>query len=86
MKCRHNLRDRTGRSFPVYCSKYSGTVTMYNDVPIWMADKIEEINGTSYYLLDCINNDDVIFIFRAYTQHLKTNASMTRGLFYRGVE
>ncbi|MCD7959075.1 MAG: U32 family peptidase [Ruminococcus sp.] len=86
VKCRHNLRDRTGRSFPVYCSKYSGTVTMYNDVPIWMADKIEEIDGTSYYLLDCTNNDDAIFIFRAYTQHLKTNASMTRGLFYRGVE
>ncbi len=84
-KCTHMLTDRTGRAFPVACNKQADHVTIYNTVPIWMADKQSDLEGVRYLLLDCTCGADPTQILDAYQQHRTTQNPMTRGLFYRGV-
>ena len=84
-KCRHRLIDRTGRQFPVYCSKFSDTTTIYNAVPTWMADKLDDFRNVSFFLLDCRLCADPAAILNAYQNRLPYHTPMTRGLFYRGL-
>jgi putative protease len=84
--CQHQLTDRTGRQFPVYCHKPSDSVTMYNAVPTWMADKLSGLSACAFFLLDCTLTADPIRILSAYKARKEPDTSITRGLFYRGVE
>ncbi len=84
--CRHQLLDRTGRSFPVHCDKAVGIATMYNAVPTWMADKQENISHGDFLLLDCSLEQQPTVILSAYENRLKPEEPITRGLFFRGVE
>ncbi len=84
--CHHQLIDRTGRSFPVYCDKASGITTMYNAVPTWTADKQQQLSHSDFLLLDCSLGQDPFEILSAYQNRLSSHNPMTRGLFFRGVE
>lgn len=85
-RCTGQLTDRTGRHFPVRCHPDSGIVTMYNAVPTWMADKLEQLQHAAFWLLDCTLAPNPMAIFHAYQNRLSSAESMTRGLYYRGVE
>lgn len=84
--CRHILRNRTGRAFPVYCDPMAGVTTMYNAVPTWIADKLDQLDHAAFWLLDLTICTDPINVFRAFQQRAKSQATFTRGLFFRGVE
>lgn len=84
--CNHQLIDRTGRHFPVYCDKNAGITTMYNAVPTWTADKTDAFSHAAFLLLDCTLHSDPLSVLHAYETKQKTTEPMTRGLFYRGVD
>ncbi len=85
-QCRHQLTDRTGRKFPVYC-KGNGVITMYNADTLWLADQLTEI-PTDVILLDCRLTPpaEIGKIPDAYETGAAApeNISMTRGLYFRG--
>ncbi len=84
--CRHQLRDRTGRIFPVYCDKTCGTVTMYNALTTWMSDKLDTLTHAAYWLLDFSICPDPLSCYDAFVHRLPSSTPITRGLFQRGVE
>lgn len=84
--CTHHLIDRTGRQFPVYCRRPAGITTMYNAVPTWMADKPEAFSHMDFLVLDCTLQPDVLSVLHAYRSGKTANETITRGLFFRGVE
>lgn len=85
-RCQHQLTDRTGRTFPVYCDRSAGTATMYNAVPTWMADKQKQLAFCQFLLLDCTLAEDPLSVLQAYVRQTPASFPTTRGLFYRGVE
>lgn len=84
--CRHQLIDRTGRSFPVFCDKDAGVTNMYNAVPTWTADKQNQLSHGDFLLLDCSLGQDPAAVLAAYQNRLASKEPFTRGLFFRGVE
>lgn len=84
--CPHSLTDRTGRRFPVFCME-SYTV-LYNAVPIWMADKLDMLQGFSTLLLSfSVESEKQIHkVLHAY-HHASPSVSTdyTRGLLLRGL-
>lgn len=41
--CKHQLKDRTNRTFPVFCTE--GYTVIYNAVPVWVADRFQQLQG-----------------------------------------
>ena len=86
-KCTSSLTDRTKRKFPVLCS---GSYTeLLNSVPVWMADKLHELHGCGYILIDFTDEApaEVIRISYAYRNGADYKPeAFTRGLLYRGIE
>lgn len=84
--CSHVLTDRTGRQFPVFCME--SYAVLYNAVPIWMADKLELLQGFSTLLLSFSVESEkhVHQVLHAY-QHSASlvPADYTRGLLLRGL-
>lgn len=93
-KCDRNrtLTDRKGVSFAVRCAPDaigSGVSELYNSVPLYLADRLEELNGLSFLTLwfteetpeQCKN------IARDYTGQKSAvpPKDYTRGLYYRTV-
>ena len=85
-RCTHQLMDRTGRHFPIYCHPETQMTVMYNAVPTWMADKLHELTHAAFLVLDCSILSDPNTIVQAYFHQKKADFPITRGLFYRGVE
>ncbi len=86
-KCTGSLTDRTKRKFPVICS---GNYTeLLNSVPVWMADRLPELSGCGFILVDFTDEspDDVKHIADAYRYGSEYKPdNFTRGLLYRGIE
>lgn len=82
------LRDRKGVAFPLYTDKKRCINTIYNSLPVYMADKIDDI-------ADCMNAfkfvfttespDDIARVYSDYKNKRKSTGAFTRGHFYRGV-
>lgn len=85
-RCRHILKDRTGRKFPVFCDSFSDTATMYNALPTWMADKLDTLTHAAFWLLDFTICPDPLAVFHAFEDRCASQTPITRGLFLRGVE
>ncbi|MGN1225110.1 MAG: hypothetical protein ACI4TG_08420, partial [Ruminococcus sp.] len=84
--CSHTLTDRTGRQFPVFCME--SYAVLYNAVPVWMADKLEMLQGFSTLLLSfSVESEKQVYqVLRAY-QHPGSSipSDYTRGLLLRGL-
>lgn len=79
------LTDRKGVSFPVRCR--NGFSEVFNSVPIWLADRLDETAGLDYLLLWFCDEspEEVRDILAAYRSGATPPAPHTRGLFYRSV-
>ena len=81
-KCTKKLIDRTGRELPVVCTKDYAEVL--NADKLCMTDRSDELRNISFgvvYLSD--ENDDEV---RAALSGHKPQGTITRGLYYRGIQ
>ena len=77
------LTDRMGIKFPVRCR--IGYSEMLNSVPIWLADRKNELDfdfGVLYFTGE--SKDRVNEIISAYKNGYSADIKHTRGLYYRG--
>ena len=83
---RSHLTDRMGIDFPVICSH--GCSEVLNSRPVWLADRLNEIENADYILLYFTNEsrEDCERIIDAYKKGNPREGGFTRGLYYRGVE
>lgn len=87
-RCTGHLIDRTKRCFPVLCQKEY--TELCNAVPIWMADRLEELSHADFLLLDFTDeqkSEAIAAVLQAYRHGSNEKPrQMTRGLFYRGIQ
>lgn len=79
------LVDRMGVEFPVICK--NGASFILNSVPVWVADKMNEIRNLDYGLLYFTNEtkDECEAVINAYNNNEKAENGFTRGLYFRKV-
>ncbi len=80
------LTDRTGTVFPVMCA--GGCSEILNSVPLYWADKLEEIPRRDFSLLHFTteSTEEVTNITALYRHGGRGPGAITRGLYRRGVE
>lgn len=85
-KCDKNgtLTDRTGTAFPVRCRM--GYSELLNSVPIFLADRKNELKGLDFIVLYFTKEDkeQVKNIISKYKNGSAYSEKYTRGLYYRG--
>ena len=83
------LKDRKGVAFPVITEKNSCINTIYNSLPIYMADKLTDdlLADVAYmrFVFTTESAGDVLNIYRMYKNKEKPNFDFTRGHYFRGV-
>ena len=79
-----NLTDRKGIDFPVVC-RY-GCSEVLNSRPIWMADRLREVNFASFGLLwfTVESGEEAQSVLEFYQKGGLPPREYTRGLYYRG--
>ena len=84
------LLDRMGAYFPFMTHSDSCTNTVYNSVPIYMGDKMNQINslGTQWHRFDFTTESkqeisDIVDMYKKGISY--KNKNFTRGHYYRGV-
>lgn len=79
------LVDRMGARFPVICK--NGVSFVLNSVPVWLADKTNEIRNLDYGLLYFTNEtkNECAGVINAYNNNEKAENGFTRGLYFRKV-
>ena len=83
-QCR--ITDRKGIDFPIQCR--AGCAELFNSRPIWMADRLKELDDFDFLLLYFTVEDrqTCARVLEAYNAGGGPPAAFTRGLLYRGVE
>lgn len=78
------ITDRTGTKFPIRCR--FGYSELLNSVPIWLADRQQELDGIDFQVLYFTNEcvEDVEKIIHAYKNGNPCSNRFTRGLYYKG--
>lgn len=83
------LRDRKGVRFPLFTDKTSCTNTIYNAAPIYMADRMNEIDMKAVSALRFIftteTPEEIKDIKKRFKHREKADFDFTRGHYYRGV-
>ena len=78
------LTDRLGTKFSVRCRL--GFSELLNSVPLWLADKQNELKGLDFQILYFTNESqtEVSQIINAYKKGNEANFKYTRGLYFKG--
>ena len=83
------LKDRKGMEFPLFANKGACTNTIYNCKPLYMADRLNEIDMTSVESLRFIftveSPEEIKAVYRMYKDGAKADFDFTRGHYFRGV-
>lgn len=79
------LTDRLGIEFPIRCRL--GYSELLNSLPIWLADRTDELCGLDYQILYFTREtpERVEEVINAYKNGLSPDVKHTRGLYFRGV-
>lgn len=78
------ITDRLGVEFPVRCR--FGYSEMLNSVPLWLADRKEELEGLDFIVLYFTREtkERVSQVIEAYKRGYDPDVKHTRGLYWRG--
>lgn len=78
------ITDRLGVEFPVRCR--AGYSELLNSLPIWLADRKNELGGFDFSLLYFTGEtkERAAEVINAYKNGLSPDTKHTRGLYYRG--
>ncbi len=89
VNCTGRVFDRTGRAFPVKCSKKRGYVELLNSDTLSISDKLDEFAAADFLELLFYKEppERVAEIVRLFKKRrpLTDSGTVTRGLYYRGV-
>lgn len=79
-----SISDRKNTEFPVRCRM--GYSELLNSVPIWLADRREELKAVDFTILYFTNESAKCAneVINAYKNGIAADTEYTRGLFYRG--
>lgn len=79
-----SIADRKNTEFPVRCRM--GFSELLNSVPIWLADRREDLKAIDFAVLYFTNEptERVSDVIKAYENGTCADTEYTRGLFYRG--
>ncbi len=85
------LKDRKNACFPVKSDKQSCTNTVYNSVPVYMGDRMNELKnsgiGTYRFIFTTESPSEIADMAKMYQNKEKyPSAAFTRGHWYRGVD
>jgi len=88
-KCKRGYRtitDRMGNSFAVSC-EYGGYSELYNFVPLYLADRLDELKKFDFIVLHFTKEDSIACedILRQYIHGGEFKGEKTRGLYYRNI-
>lgn len=88
--CTGRVYDRTGRAFPIRCSKAQGYTELLNSDLLSLSDKQEELYGADFFQLEFNEENparaaEIVSIFKRQKK-LTDSGTVTRGLYYRGVK
>ncbi len=80
------VTDRRGVTFPTACA--GGCTELLNSVPLYWADRLEEVPPMDFYLLHFTTESpaEVERILDGYRRGAMPSGEITRGLYRRGVE
>ncbi len=79
------LRDETGRSFPVFCT-YPHRNIIYNAIPLYMGDKKDELpEGGRIFLFTTESGAEAEKIWNMYQNGEALKESFTRGFFRKKI-
>jgi len=85
-KCNKNgvITDRLGVEFPIRCR--AGYSEMLNSVPLWLADRKEDLSTLDFILLYFTreSKERAAEVISAYKNGSEPDVKHTRGLYYRG--
>lgn len=79
------ITDRKGIEFPIKCR--AGFSELYNSLPVWLADRLSECNGTDFMIL-YFTDESADVISKTINMYRFGGAPLekhTRGLYYRSV-
>lgn len=84
-----SLKDRQSKNFPVICTsvEMNKYTEVFNSIPLWMGDKLDEIANVNYGILRFTveNSVECEEILSRFLKEEKPDEPYTRGLFYRGI-
>ena len=86
--CAGSVRDRTGRIFPVKCSREQGYTEILNSDILYMGDRLEEFKTAAFVQLDFYDesSEQIEKIIGCVENRSGCGIDkITRGLYYRGV-
>lgn len=87
-KCSGTVWDRTGRAFPVKCSRKNGYVEILNSDVLYIGDRMTDFTYAKFVRLDFYEEtpEQVCGITEKFMRGEKPeNIQLTRGLYYRGI-
>jgi putative protease len=88
--CTGAIYDRTGREFPVKCSKSCGYVEILNSDVLCISDKLQDFGGADFLQLEFYDESpkraaEVVRLFKS-GEGYSFGGAVTRGLYYRGLK
>lgn len=88
--CTGRIYDRTGREFPVKCSKRSGYVEILNSDILCMSDKTADLGGADFLQIELFDESpkraaEIARLFESGEAY-PFGGTVTRGLYYRGLK
>ena len=91
-KCTGAVYDRTGRRFPIKCSKRLGYTELLNSDLLCISDKMADFRAVDFVQIELFDESaeraaEVISMFKYQKQCTAINGeTITRGLYYRGLK
>lgn len=86
-RCRHLIKDRTGRSFRVMCTE--GYTEIFNSEAVYLADKPESYENMDFITL-YFTDENEKQIKKIFTDYAGVSSAapqkITRGLYFRGIK
>jgi putative protease len=88
--CTGKVYDRTGREFPVKCSKAMGYVEILNSDILCISDKLSDFGAADFLQLEFYDESPeraakIVRLFERREPY-PFGKTVTRGLYYRGVK
>lgn len=88
--CTGRVYDRTGRAFPVKCSKKNGYVEILNSDILCISHRLKDFTSADFLMLSLYDETaqtaaDIVSLFKSGGR-LRSSETVTRGLYYRGVD
>lgn len=90
-QCHGRLYDRTGRAFPIKCSRKNGYTELLNCDILCISDKLSAFGGASFFQIELFDETperaaDTVKLFINRKKCSSEKLTVTKGLYFRGLK